>query len=75
MLTIQDLSKEVDMTAVRGGWSSCGDEDREWFDRDDRHHCERGDRDRDHERCERRYDASKPSLGLAGSFNLSSCGY
>ena len=68
MLKIHDLSKEVDMTAVRGGnhacWTRCGDEDRERFDSDDRHHCERGDRDRP--RCERNDDAS-PSFGCFAS--------
>ena len=73
MLTIRDLSKEVDMTAVRGGtalrWPSCGDEDsRERFDSDDRHHGER-------QRCERNDDAS-PSFAPVGSFtNLASCGW
>ena len=72
MLTIRDLSKEVDMTAVRGGWSSCGDEDsRERFDSDDRHHCEPHRRHR--ERCERNDDAS-PSFAAVGSFSLSSNG-
>jgi hypothetical protein len=79
MLTIQDLSKEVDMTAVRGGWSGCGDEDSEA-----RRHCHReGDRDGDRDcdkdgrhrqRCEpdqRRFDCSAPvgsfiNVGLQG---------
>jgi hypothetical protein len=78
MLTIRDLSKEVDMTAVRGGtalrWPGCGDEDsRERFDSDDRHH---GERDGSHRhRCERNDDAS-PSFAPVGSFtNLPSCGW
>jgi hypothetical protein len=77
MLTIRDLSKEVDMTAVRGGngrgWPSCGDEDsRERFGSDDRHH---GDLDgRDRHRCERSDDASTPSFASIG-INLSSCGW
>lgn len=69
MLTIRDLSKEVDMTAVRGGdgkrWPGCGDEDSRDHDRDD------GDRDGWHRhRCEPKDDAS-PSLAAVGSFNLS----
>jgi hypothetical protein len=78
MLTIHDLSKEVDMTAVRGGtaqrWSSCGDEDsRERFCSDDRHHGEWGEHRR--QRCERNDEAS-PSFALAGSFTiLPSCGW
>ena len=78
MLTIHDLSKEVDMTAVRGGtalrWPSCGDEDsRERFDSDDRHHGERGWSHR--QRCERNDDAS-PSFAQVGCFtNLPSCGW
>ena len=72
MLTIRDLSKEVDMTAVRGGngrgGPSCGGEDsRERFGSDDRHH---GDR---HGRCERNDDASTPSFASVG-INLSSYG-
>ena len=53
MLTIRDLSKEVDMTAVRGGDGlrrpTCGGENdsRERFDSDDRHHGERGERNND----------------------------
>jgi len=75
MLTIHDLSKEVDMTAVRGGtaerWPSCGDEDsRERFDSDDRHHGERH-----RQPCERNDDAS-PGFAPVGSFtNLPSCGW
>jgi hypothetical protein len=75
MLTIHDLSKEVDMTAVRGGtaerWPSCGDEDsRERFDSDDRHHGERH-----RQRCERNDDASH-SFASVGCFNnLPSCGW
>jgi hypothetical protein len=78
MLTIHDLSKEVDMTAVRGGtgqrWAGCGDEDsRERFGSDDRHHGERGERHR--HRCERNDDAS-PSFASVGCFtNLPSCGW
>ena len=69
MLTIRDLSKEVDMTAVRGGWGGCGDEDsRERCGSDDRHHGDRDDRHR--HRCERNDDAS-PSLAAVGSFSLS----
>ena len=64
MLTIRDLSKEVDMTAVRGGWRRCGDED--YRDRDDCRHDDEDRCDRDRHRCE---DAS-PSFGLAGSFSL-----
>jgi len=77
MLTIHDLSKEVDMTAVRGGtatrWPGCGDEDsRERFGSDDRDH---GDRDGGHRHCQRNDDAS-PSFAAAGSFtNLPSCGW
>ena len=73
MLTIRDLSKEVDMTAVRGGWSSCGDEDsRERFDSDDRHHGDWDDRER--HRCDRDHDASKPSFASVGLNLSSSCG-
>ena len=77
MLTIRDLSKEVDMTAVRGGtgqrWPGCGDEDsRERFDSDDRHHGERGERHR--QRCERNDDAS-PSFAVGSFTNLPSCGW
>jgi hypothetical protein len=73
MLNIHDLSKEVDMTAVRGGnavrWPSCGDADsRERFDSDDGHHGERGDR----QPCERNDDAS-PSFGCFTK--LPSCGW
>jgi hypothetical protein len=73
MLTIQDLSKEVDMTAVRGGWQHCGDE--EHRDRDECRHDDddRCDRDRDRHRCGLGNDASA-SFGLAGSFKLSSSG-
>lgn len=71
MLTIHDLSKEVDMTAVRGGndhrWPSCGDEDSR--DRDDRHHGERGGR------CERNDDASPSFASVGFSSNLPSCGW
>ena len=71
MLKIHDLSKELEMTAVRGGnaarWPSCGDEDS-----DDRHHGERGDRDRHRQRCERNDDAS---LGVGCFTNLPSCGW
>ena len=74
MLTIRDLSKEVDMTAVRGGnahgWQGCGDEDSEGR----RHDHRDGDRDgRDRERCEphQRFDSAAPvasfNLGLNGS--------
>jgi len=71
MLKIQDLSKEVDMTAVRGGWRGCGDEDSEGrrHDRDDDRDHDRDGRDRDHKRC----DADQPSfnsLAVGGSFNL-----
>jgi hypothetical protein len=77
MLTIHDLSKEVDMTAVRGGTAhrwSCGDEDsRERFGSDDRHHGEWERRHR--QRCERNDDAS-PCFASVGSFtNLPSCGW
>ena len=77
MLTIHDLSKEVDMTAVRGGngrgWQSCGDEDsRERCGSDDRHDWDRDDRHR--HRCDRNDDAC-PSLAAVGSFNLSLGGY
>ncbi len=70
MLTIHDLSKEVYMTAVRGGthlrWPSCGDEDsRERFDSDDRYHDERCWRHR--ERFERNDDAS-PCFAQVGCF-------
>ena len=75
MLTIRDLSKEVDMTAVRGGtgqrWPGCGDEDsRERCGSDDRHHGERH-----RQPCERNDDAS-PGFAPVGSFtNLPSCGW
>jgi hypothetical protein len=80
MLTIHDLSKEVDMTAVRGGHARgwCGDEDsRERFDSDDRHDgdrdgCER-DRDRHRHWCEGNDDASTRSFASVG-LNLSSYG-
>ena len=76
MLTIHDLSKEVDMTAVRGGnargW--CGDEDsRERFDSDDRHDGDRDGRDHDRHRCERNDDASTRSFASVG-LNLSAYG-
>jgi hypothetical protein len=78
MLTIRDLSKEVDMTAVRGGnaprWASCGDQDsRERFGSDDRDHGERGERHR--HRCDGNNDAS-PSFAQVGTFtNLQSGGW
>jgi len=77
MLTIHDLSKDVDMTAVRGGtgrrWPSCGDEDsRERFGSDDRDHGERGGCHR--QRFERNDDAS-PSFGVGAFANLPSCGW
>lgn len=67
MLTIHDLSKEVDMTAVRGG-NGCGDEDsRKRFGSDDQHHDDRDGR----KRCE---DVSTPSFASVG-INLSAYGY
>ena len=74
MLKILDLSKEVDMTAVRGGtserWEGCG-----YQDYDGRCHDRDGDRDgRDRDRCdpdERRFDRAAPlasfNLGVNGS--------
>jgi hypothetical protein len=78
MLTIHDLSKEVDMSAVRGGWGGCGDEDseRRHHDRDGCRDRDRDDRDRDGcEHYERRFDSSAPvgsfvnlNLGLKGGY-------
>jgi hypothetical protein len=72
MLTIRDLTKEVDMTAVRGGWGGCGDEDSEGR-RHDRDGCRDGDRDgRDRDGCEhheRRFDSSAP-VGAFANLNL-----
>jgi hypothetical protein len=76
MLTIRDLTKEVDMSAVRGGHARgwCGDEDsRERFDSDDRDHGDRDGRDRDRHRCERNEDASATSFASV-DLNLSSYG-
>ena len=68
MLTIHDLSKEVDMTAVRGGWGGCGDEDSEG-----RRHDRDRDRDgRDRDGCEhheRRFDSCAP-VGSFANLNL-----
>jgi hypothetical protein len=82
MLTIHDLSKEVDMTAVRGGnsacWTRCGDEDSEGrrHDRDRYRDCDWDRRDRDGcEHYERRFDRCAPvgsfanlNLGLNGGY-------
>jgi hypothetical protein len=72
MLTIRDLSKKVDMTAVRGGWGGCGDEDSEGR-RHDRDRCRERDRDdRDRDGCEhheRRFDCSAP-VGAFANLNL-----
>ena len=77
MLKIHDLSKEVDMAAVRGGnargWQGCGDEDSEGRRHD--HDRRDGDRDgRDRDGCEpheRRFDSAAPvasfNVGLNGS--------
>ena len=79
MLTIHDLSKEVDMTAVRGGtavrWPSCGDEDsRGRFDSDDRHY--HGERDRCRRQRFERNDDDSHSFSRAGCFsNVPSCGW
>ncbi len=77
MLTIHDLSKEVDMTAVRGGtdrrWS-CGDQDsRERFGSDDRDHGEWGECHR--ERFERNDDASPCFASVGFSTNLQARGW
>lgn len=76
MLTIHDLSKEVDMTAVRGGWGGCGDEDSRERHDFDRHRCEPRDHDHDRRRCEwDDDDDSRRCFGLDASFKLSSCGW
>jgi len=76
MLTIHDLSKEVDMTAVRGGTGPrwCGDKDsRERFGSDDRHH---GERDRCRRQRFERNDDDSHSFARAGCFsNVPSCGW
>jgi hypothetical protein len=78
MLTIHDLSKEVDLTAVRGGWGGCADEDSEGrrHDRDGYRDCDWDRRDRDGcEHHERRFDRCAPvgsfanlNLGLNGGY-------
>ena len=78
MLTINDLSKEVDMTAVRGGTSLVGQVDLNVGDCDRRFDCDRDDEER-HERHERHGDCGRDRdegwhRRCDQKFDIASCG-